>query len=152
MERVKREIEELVHLETKAWDTKDAGLLVSIFHQDMVWPWPKDAMSHDPIDWVITQGRYNKDRWKQRWQHLFDTHELIHNRRVIRKIEVSKELDGAFAVVDLDTLWLSTEDVKNHWYGRVCKVYTKTNDGWKLIMHTGVLDYSGLENLRSTSE
>jgi len=35
----------------------------------------------------------------------FDTHELINNRRQIRKIELSVEGDGAFAVVDIDTLW-----------------------------------------------
>jgi ketosteroid isomerase-like protein len=30
----------------------------------------------------------------------------------------------------------------NPWKGRVCKVYTRIQDGaWKLIMHTGVLAY-----------
>ena len=33
-------IQSLVDKETQAWDTQDADKLVSIFHPDMVWPWP----------------------------------------------------------------------------------------------------------------
>ena len=55
---------------------------------------------------------------------------------------ISKENDGAFAVVDIDTLWTHNNGDKNHWKGRVCKVYAKVNKEWKLTMHTGVLDYS----------
>jgi ketosteroid isomerase-like protein len=47
-------------------------------------------------------------------------------------------------VVDIDTLWTG-EDGEDHWKGTVCKVYTKIEDGWKMIMQTGVLDYSGIE-------
>ncbi|MHA1166792.1 MAG: hypothetical protein ACTSP4_02860 [Candidatus Hodarchaeales archaeon] len=88
-------------------------------------------------------GRFNRDRWKKEWQELFDTHQLVHNHREIRKIVLSKEGDGAFAVVDIDTLWIDGSGNKNHWKGRVCKVYTKMKDPdeWKLIMHTGVLNY-----------
>ena len=32
----------MVDRETRAWDTKDAGALVDLFHPDMVWPWPPD--------------------------------------------------------------------------------------------------------------
>ena len=53
--------------------------------------------------------------------------------------------DGAFAVVDIDTLWIDKADNRNHWKGRVCKVYSRIGDDWKMTMHTGVLDYSGLE-------
>ena len=81
----------------------------SVFHPDMVWPWPKTAQSHDPIDWTLKQGRFNYDRWKKGWQELFDNHELIHNKREIKKIVISKEDDGAFAVVDIDTLWINHE-------------------------------------------
>ncbi len=29
-----------------------------------------------------------------------------------------------------------------HWRGRACKIYTKMpDDNWKLIAHTGLLDY-----------
>jgi len=62
--------------------------------------------------------------------------------REIRKIVVSDEADGGFAVVDVDTLWRDEQGRDNHWRGRVCKVYTRMIDGeWKLIIHTGVLVY-----------
>jgi ketosteroid isomerase-like protein len=142
MEEIKKEIEEIVNRETKAWDTQNVDLLLTIFHPDMVWPFPKTSRSHDPMNWYFELGRYNYQRWKNGWQTLFDTHELVHNKREIKKIEISKEKDGAFAVVDIDTLWMDSKGNKNHWKGRVCKVYTKMpNDEWKLIMHTGVLDY-----------
>jgi ketosteroid isomerase-like protein len=95
------------------------------------------------MDWLLVQGRYNYERWKAGWQTLFDTHRLIHNWREIKKIEISKEGDGAFAVVDIDTLWVDSAGRRNLWQGRVCKVYTKIGSEWKMIMHTGVLDYSG---------
>jgi ketosteroid isomerase-like protein len=139
------EIEEIINRETRAWDTQDVELLMTIFHPDMVWPWPKNAQTHDPIDWIIPWGRFNYERWKKKWQDLFDTHKLVHNKRKIKKIELSKEEDGAFAVVDIDTLWLDEEGNKNHWKGRVCKVYSKCDNKWLLIMHTGVLDYSILQ-------
>jgi ketosteroid isomerase-like protein len=62
--------------------------------------------------------------------------------RQIRKIEISKEGDGAFAVVDIDTLWIDAAGNENYWQGRVCKVYAKVGAEWKMTMHTGVLDYS----------
>ena len=141
MSDIESEIEEIINRETKAWDTKDVDLLMSILHPDMVWPWPRTAQSHDPMDWVMEIGRYDYDRWRKGWQDLFDTHALIHNKREIKKIVISKEGDGAFGVVDIDTLWRDSNGNDNHWKGRVCKVYTKMEDDWKLIMHTGVLQY-----------
>ena len=141
----RQQIEEIVNRETRAWDTQDVDLLITIFHPDMVWPWPPTPDSHDPMDWVIEWGRYDHDRWKSGWQNLFATHRLVHNQRLIRKIEISKEGDGAFAVVDIDTLWQDATGRPNHWKGRVCKVYAKLGDEWKMTMHTGVLNYSGLE-------
>jgi ketosteroid isomerase-like protein len=141
MTKEESEIIEIVNRETKAWDTQDVDLLISIFHEDMVWPWPKTTKSHDPIDWELVMGKFNKQRWMKSWQTLFDTHKLVHNIREIQKIVVSDDKDGAFAVVDIDTLWLDKLGNKNHWKGRVCKVYTKVDDVWKLIMHTGVLEY-----------
>ena len=138
---INQEIEEIVNRETRAWDTKDVDLLMTVFHPDMVWPWPKTPQSHNPMDWVLEWGRYNYDRWRNGWLELFNTHQLIHNVREIKKIEISKQADGAFAVVDIDTLWVNTNGNKNHWKGRVCKVYTKVDNSWKLIMHTGVLEY-----------
>jgi ketosteroid isomerase-like protein len=139
------QIREIVNRETRAWDNKDVELLLTVFHPDMVWPWPPTADNHDPMDWVLVQGRYDYERWKKGWQDLFDTHTLVHNRRMIRKIVVSKEGNGAFAVVDVDSLWISHSGKKNHWKGRACKVYTKLGDQWKLIMHTGLLNYERVE-------
>jgi hypothetical protein len=34
----REEIEEIVNRETRAWDTQDVDLMLSIFHPDMVWP------------------------------------------------------------------------------------------------------------------
>jgi len=149
MDEIRKQIEEIVNRETRAWDTQDVDLLMTIFHEDMVWPWPRTPQSHDPIDGVIEWGRYDYERWKHGWQNLFDTHQLAHNRREIKKIEVSKEGDGAFAVVDVDTLWRDSSGRDFHWKGRACKVYTRIGREWKLIMHTGLLDYgrgpSGIE-------
>lgn len=141
LQEIKNEIKEIVDRETKAWDTQDVDLLLTIFHPDMVWPWPKTPQSHDPLDWVLEWGRFNETRWKNGWLELFNTHKLSHNNREIKKIEVSKELDGAFAVVDIDTLWIDKNGINNHWKGRTCKVYTKVQGEWKMIMQTGVLDY-----------
>ena len=139
------EIREIVNRETFAWDTQDVKLLLTIFHPDMVWPWPKSAQSHDPMDWVIPWGKFNYERWKNLWQGLFDNYTLIHNRREIKLIKISEQGDGAFAVVDIDTLWRDENGNEDHWHGRVCKVYSKCGEEWKMTMHTGVLDYSMLK-------
>jgi Domain of unknown function (DUF4440) len=137
---VRSGIGEIVDRETRAWDTGDADLLLTGFHPDMVWPRPRTARSHDPMDWVLEWGRYDPERWGRGWQELFDTHELVRNEREIRKIEVSEEGDGAFAVVDIDTLWRDPEGNDSRWKGRVCKVYSKVGGEWKITMHTGVLE------------
>jgi hypothetical protein len=99
-------------------------MLMSIFHPDMVWPWPRTSQSHDPIDWIFEIGRFNYERWKKGWAELFASHRLAHNICNIRKILVSEEGDGAFAVVDVDTLWQRISDGKDfHWHGRSCKIY-----------------------------
>ena len=135
------EIAEIVDRETRAWETRDVDLLLTVFHPDMVWPWPKTPHSHDPMEWVLEWGRYDTERWGRGWRELVETHELVRNERQIRKIEVSKEGDGAFAVVDIDTVWRDPEGVENRWKGRVCKVYSKVGGKWKMTMHTGVLEY-----------
>jgi ketosteroid isomerase-like protein len=136
-------IQEMVDRETRGWDTKNPDLFLSMIHPDMAWPFPPTADAHDPIDWVFVMGRFDRERWRQDWQGLFDTHELIHNRRHTVKIEVSKEEDAAFAVVDIDTLWrhiVTKEDF--HWQGRVCKIYTKLPTGeWKFYYQTGALNF-----------
>ncbi len=141
-EKVEQEIREIVSRETEAWDTKNVDLLLTIFHPDFVWVWPRNSKTHDPIDWVIELGKFDYQRWKKIYKQFFQDHKLIHNKRQIQKIEISKEGDGAFAVLDIDTLWVNLDGTKNYWKGRVCKVYAKVNNEWKLTMHTGVLDYS----------
>lgn len=135
------EIEEIVNRENRAWDTQNVNLLMSVFHPDMVWPWPPDSKAHDPMDWVIEWGRFDSVRWCEGWQNLFDTCELVHNIRTIKKIEISKEDDGAFAVVDIDTLWHDKSGIDTHWLGRTCKIYSKVQDEWKMTAQIGVLDY-----------
>jgi ketosteroid isomerase-like protein len=142
--KVEAEIREIVERETRAWDTKDVKLLLSVFHPDMVWPWPPTSRHHDPSTWVFWAGRYDYERWSGNWQQLFDTHELVHNRREIVKVVVTTEEDGAFAVVDVDTLWRDREGREQRWKGRACKVYSKVGGEWKMTMHTGLLDYGEL--------
>ena len=138
---VEKEIVEIVNRETRAWDTKDVDLLITVFHPDMVWPWPSTSHAHDPADWVMVLGRFDTQRWKKVWQDLFDTHALVHNRRKMIKIEVSDQGDGAFAVVDVDTLWRDRNGKDFHWRGRACKVYSRVGTDWKMTMHTGLLQY-----------
>jgi ketosteroid isomerase-like protein len=147
IEVVKRQIQLLIDLETEGWNTKNPEPFLSMIHPDMVWPWPPTAEAYDPVDWVFVLGRFDRERWRKNWQDLFDSHDLVHNRRETVKIEVSAELDGAFAVVDIDTLWRhKTTKADSHWKGRVCKIYTKMADGeWKFIFQTGALDLSKLE-------
>jgi len=146
MDAARTAIEELVHRETRAWDTQDVELLLSILHPDMVWPWPPHPTAHDPLEWVLVWGRYDRERWRRGWRELFDTHQLVHNRRTIRRIAVAEQGDGGFAVVDIDTLWRRRAgQAPQHWQGRACKLYTRLAGGdWRMIAQTGLLDYEGL--------
>lgn len=142
MKDLNEQIIEIVNRETKAWNTKNVELLLSIFHKDMVWVWPNSNMDHDPINWAIGMGKFNYERWKNSYLKFFESYKLIRNQREIKKIEISDEGDGAFAVVDIDTQWENTTTGEiMHWEGRVCKVYSKVEEEWKLTMHTGVLKY-----------
>lgn len=141
MESIEQEIQNMVDRETNAWNNKDAEELVSIFHHDMVWPWPPDPDSHDPALWVCPMGRYNRERWKKIWQDIFDTHDLVHNHRSTIRIHVTEQRDGAFAVVDVDTLWRDRTGRDFHWKGRACKGYSLVGNEWKLIFHSGLLNY-----------
>jgi ketosteroid isomerase-like protein len=136
------EIREVVDRETRAWDTQDVDLLLSIFHPDFVWVWPSRSDAHDPAEWKIGLGRFDEARWQDLYQTLFDTHELVRNERRTVKIEVSDEGDGAFAVVDIDTRWRNrTTGEEQVWQGRVCKIYALVDGAWTLTGHTGALDY-----------
>ena len=77
------------------------------------------------------------------WEALFSEYELVHNKRRTIRIQVSEEQDGAFAVVDVDTLWRHRSTGKEqHWVGRSCKIYTKVNERWFFIHQTGLLEYT----------
>jgi ketosteroid isomerase-like protein len=137
-----KEIGALVDAETVAWDARDAEALVALFHPDTVWPWPPDSAAHDPMSWVMPFGRFDRERWRGAWQVLFDTHDLVHNKRNTLRVVVSEQGDGAFAVVDVDTLWRNrTTKQPFHWKGRACKVYTKVGERWLFLFQTGLLEY-----------
>ena len=142
MANTQAEIQALVDRETAAWNARDADALVEIFHPDMVWAWPPDASSHDPVTWVTPLGRYDRARWKAGWEELFRTYELVHNRRNTVRVFASEQNDAGFAVVDVDTLWRHRVSGSIfHWKGRACKGYTKMAVGWRLIFHSGLLEY-----------
>ena len=136
------EIEDIVNRETRAWDTQDVDLLLSIFHKDMVWPWPSKNTDHDPAAWEMVLGRFDHKRWHDFYTDFFMRYELVHNNRKIQKTVVSAQEDAAFAVVDIDTLWRDKKTGEEQlWQGRTCKVYSRIDDEWKMTMHTGVLVY-----------
>jgi len=142
MVSAEEQIRAMVDAETAAWNARDADALVDLFHVDTVWPWPPDPNAHDPMQWVIPLGRFDRERWKRSWQKLFDTHELVHNRRQTVRIAITEQGDGGFAVVDVDTLWRDRRSKElSHWKGRACKVYTKLGKRWFFLFQTGLLDY-----------
>ena len=137
-----QQIEAMVHRETAAWNAYDAEALVDLFHPDTVWPWPPNRHAHNPADWVMPLGRFDRNRWKASWQSLFDSFELVSNNRTIAKIEVSAQGDGGFAVVDIDTRWVHKQTrERQDWIGRACKVYTLTKSRWYFIYQSGLLHY-----------
>ncbi len=142
MSTLDQQIRALVDAETAAWNARDAQALVSLFHPDTVWPWPPDCAAHDPMQWIMPMGRFDRERWCRSWQLLFDTHDLVHNKRETRRIVVSEQADGAFAVVDVDTLWRNrATNQPFHRKGRACKVYTKVGERWLFLFQTGLLEY-----------
>lgn len=135
-------IREIVDRETRAWDTQDVRLLLSVFHPDMVWAWPATYTSFDPVDWRLVLGKFDAARWGTLYDELFRTRTLVHNRRETIRIEVSAEGDGALAVVDIDTLWRdSATGAEDHWLGRTCKLYALVSGEWKMTAQTGALQY-----------
>jgi len=79
---------------------------------------------------------------RRSWQELFDSHDLVHNRRQTLRVVVSDQGDGGFAVVDVDTLWRNRNTNEFlHWKGRACKVYTKVDGRWLFLFQTGLLEY-----------
>lgn len=135
-------IREIIDRETRAWNTKDVPLLLSVFHPDMVWAWPATYTSIDPVNWRLGLGRFDAERWGALYAELFRARTLIHNRRETVRIEISAQCDGALAVVDIDTLWRDdATGVDDHWLGRTCKLYALVGGDWKMTSQTGALQY-----------
>lgn len=135
-------IREVVDRETRAWDTADVSMLLSVFHPDMVWAWPATYTSIDPVDWHLVLGKFDEPRWRAVYDDLFRTRTLVHNRRATVRIEVSEQRDAALAIVDIDTLWrdnVSGED--DRWFGRTCKLYALLGDEWRMTAQIGALQY-----------
>lgn len=143
--QTEQEIQEIVDRETQAWNETSVELLLSIFHPDMVWVWPTDSQKHDPMTWTSMLGKFDRDRWTHSYKDWFSTFRLVRNIRTTQKIFVTTQGDGAFAVVDIDTLWRSKSGEESHWIGRTCKTYVKTPSGWKMISQQGVLDYTNID-------
>ena len=137
MQPAQDEIREVIDRETRAWDEQSAELLLSVFHPEAVWVWPRVSDSMDPLDWEMTVGRFDRERWTKGWSRIL-SNEILRNSREIRKIEVSPEQDGAVAIVDIETEWRNANGSTVRWAGRAFKYYSKTGDGWKLIAHTGL--------------
>jgi hypothetical protein len=108
----------------------------------MVWPWPPDNRSHDPLTWVIPLGRSDKARWGEIYRDWFAKYRLVHNCRTLLRIQLSGEADGAFAVVDIDTLWRSDSGEESRWLGRTCKIYARVDNEWKMTAQVGALEYT----------
>jgi hypothetical protein len=71
----------------------------------------------------------------------------------IRKVLVSNEGDGAFAVVDVDTLWQNTK-TKMIFIGKAdhARCTKMSKDGkWKMIAPMGLLDY-GIKRIRVSGQ
>ena len=136
---LQEEIKQIINTETKAWDTKDVDLLLSLFHPDFVWVWPKDNQSPNLIDWELPLGKFDLGRWKNFYSEMFTEYNLVRNERKTIEIKVSNEGDGAFAVVDIDTLWESSVGKQMHWLGRTGKTYSKVGGRWYIISHYGPL-------------
>jgi ketosteroid isomerase-like protein len=141
MEKAREEIEEIIAREIRAWETKDIGLLMTVYHPDMVWPWAPNTSAHDPMEWVMGVGRFDHDRWSAIFQRILDTQQVLSSKREIRKIAISTEGDGAFAVMDVEIHICGMDGVEKTIKGRSCKIYTRTGSEWKLIMQVGPLEY-----------
>jgi len=138
-----RQVQEVVDRETRAWDTEDVDLLLSVFHPDIVWPWRPSANGPDPESWVWGIGRFDERRWRAAWEQVFAVYALVRNCRRTQRISISGDRSVAFAVVEVDTLWRRQDDgVEVRWKGRAFEVYTLLACEWKLTMHVRLLDCS----------
>lgn len=142
MDSLNNEINEIVRREQDAWEMKDAELLLTVFHRDMVWAWPRDFDSLNPFYWQMDLGRFDHELWLDHWTEFFRVYDLIDAVVKLQKVSFSVREDAAFAVVDLNVHWENQENGEIvSWKGRVCKIYSKVRDSWKLISQTGMIPY-----------
>jgi hypothetical protein len=139
LSEVECEIRDMVERETRAWNDRDPEALVELFHPDMVWPWPPTS---DPT--IRRLGFFRRDDSIVSAGRADGCISSIRMSSCTVRIAISDEEDGAFAVVDVDTLWRDKSERDFHWKGRACKGYTRIAAEWKMIFHTGLLDYSML--------
>ena len=125
MTTIAAEIEGILNRETHVWNAKNVDLLLTVFHDHMVWSWFLDTKTHNPLKLILKWGRFDSVRWQKLLQELFDTLELVHNIRTNKRSEVFKKGDGASTVVDIITLWRDKSGNENHWMCRTCKIYSK---------------------------
>jgi hypothetical protein len=104
MTPLEAQVQRMADREIAAWRVRDAKVLYSLLHPDMVWPCPPDATAYDPARWVFPFGRYDHQQWKAEWEWSLRTHDLGRNRRTTAWKMVSEQDDGAFAIADVDTL------------------------------------------------
>lgn len=71
--RVRLKSRKMADRETRAWDTQEVDLVLSVLHPDIVWPWPPTPQAHDPCDWLLVWGRYHSERWSKGWQMIAQT-------------------------------------------------------------------------------
>ena len=144
------EIIEIVERESRAFETADAELMLTIYHPDMVWAWPPHAKAHDPMEWIMRVGRFDYEKWLKMTKLFMGTHKLIHNHREIKKILMTDEQDGALAVVDIETSFEQTPNEDSPWNegggivevkGRAAKIYTLVGEEWKLLYQPGTMHY-----------
>jgi len=88
------DIREIVDRETRAWSTQDVELLLSVFHPDMVWPWPPNENAYDPLNWTWGMGRFDAVRWSSVYAELFARYELVHNRRQLLRASRPRRATG----------------------------------------------------------
>lgn len=146
MSTVEDNLRELIKRELEALKRKDVELLLTIFHEDMVWAWPRSFNTANPFYWEMDLGRFNYERWYFHWKDFFEKFEILHAVMMPQKINLSAQEDAAFAVIDLHFQWESkTNGEIVEWRGRVCKVYTRMEKSWKLIQQTGLIPYRSFD-------
>ena len=77
---VKKQIQALVDLETKGWNTRNPDFFLEMIHPDTVWPWPPYPPAITTRRWEFVLGRFDRERWRKNWQKIFDHYDLVHNR------------------------------------------------------------------------